>query len=141
MMAAAAYLCAVCCSSPSQEDLSIVPQPGAISLSGGWFRTDSAEFRANPMTCVNFVDDKSIPAEGYRLTVGRREITVNCSDEDGAFYAVQTLLQILTDKGLPCVRIEDAPRFPYRGFHLDVSRHFFLRRKFSFCWTRWPATR
>lgn len=129
MMAAAAYLCAVCCSSPSPEDLSIVPQSGAISLSGGWFRTDSAEFRANPMTCVNFVDDKSIPAEGYRLTVGRREITVNCSDEDGAFYAVQTLLQILTDKGLPCVRIEDAPRFPYRGFHLDVSRHFFPKEE------------
>lgn len=129
MMAAAAYLCAVCCSSPSPEDLSIVPQPGAISLSGGWFRTDSAEFRANPMTCVNFVDDKSIPAEGYRLTVGRRKITVNCSDEDGAFYAVQTLLQILTDKGLPCVRIEDAPRFPYRGFHLDVSRHFFPKEE------------
>ena len=48
MMAAAAYLCAVCCSSPSPEDLSIVPQPGVISLSGGWFRTDSADFRANP---------------------------------------------------------------------------------------------
>ena len=48
----------------------------------------------------------------------------------GLFYGVQTLLQLLpTDSNatakLPCMIIEDAPRFGYRGLMLDVSRHFF----------------
>src|SRR5690606_32861624 len=52
----------------------------------------------------------------------------------GAFWGVQTLRQLLPPvKGksgqepvaVPCVRIEDAPRFSYRGLHLDVVRHMF----------------
>ena len=54
----------------------------------------------------------------------------------GMFYAVTTLCQMLTELpefhaavavvGLvPCVRIEDHPRFAWRGMHLDVARHFF----------------
>ncbi|HVE58008.1 MAG TPA: family 20 glycosylhydrolase, partial [Pyrinomonadaceae bacterium] len=50
--------------------------------------------------------------------------------ETGQFYALQTLMQILPvnfkgEAKLPAVDISDAPRFPYRGMHLDVTRHFF----------------
>src|SRR5690606_11449806 len=46
------------------------------------------------------------------------------------FYGMQTLRQLLpagpdAARGIPAVTIEDAPRFPYRGMHLDVGRHFF----------------
>jgi hexosaminidase len=48
----------------------------------------------------------------------------------GLFYGVQTLIQLLPlehagTAELPCLAIEDYPRFGYRGLHLDVCRHFF----------------
>ena len=67
--------------------------------------------------------------EGYTLEVTPRRISVEARSEAGAFYALQTLLQLAgkqTDGSwrIPCCRVEDAPRFPYRGIMLDVSRNF-----------------
>jgi len=49
--------------------------------------------------------------------------------EQGEFYAIQTLAQLLpihpaAKVEIPAVKIFDVPRFPYRGMHLDVARHF-----------------
>ena len=68
-------------------------------------------------------------AEGYSLYVSPQSIRIHGS-ETGQFYALQTLMQILPPdfKGnakIPAVQIADEPRFPYRGMHLDVARHFF----------------
>jgi hexosaminidase len=71
----------------------------------------------------------NLPAEGYRLTITPQHITV-AGKGAGLFYGVQTLLQLMpaersaTTK-LPCVQVEDYPRFGYRGAMLDVGRHFF----------------
>ncbi|KQX15027.1 family 20 glycosylhydrolase [Flavobacterium sp. Root420] len=68
--------------------------------------------------------------EAYEIKITSKKITVTGSEE-GLFYAVQSLLQLLTNKPknqdikLPCITIEDAPRYTYRGLHLDVCRHFF----------------
>lgn len=67
--------------------------------------------------------------EGYSLKVTPREIVVEACDAAGAFYAVQTLLQTAVKDttgmwSIPCMEIKDAPRFPYRGLMLDVSRNF-----------------
>lgn len=65
-------------------------------------------------------------AEGYILRMSNRIITIQALSEAGLFYAVQTLLQLAAeDNSLPQVTITDSPRFPYRGMHLDVSRHFY----------------
>ena len=71
-------------------------------------------------------------AEGYELKIDPYEISINAKTGAGAFYAVQTLWQLLNTtikngekKYFPCVEIKDAPRYPYRGMHLDVGRHFF----------------
>ena len=68
-----------------------------------------------------------VSEEAYRLEIAPRGIAVSARTAAGAFYAVQTLLQ-LTDDGraeeIACRTIEDAPRFAYRGFMIDVSRHF-----------------
>lgn len=79
-----------------------------------------------------FEVDESLPQEGYRLTVTSEGIQVAAAAAPGAFHAVQSLVQLfpvgeeVTERvELPCVVIEDAPRFGYRGAHLDVSRHFF----------------
>jgi hexosaminidase len=67
--------------------------------------------------------------EGYRLEVTPQAVTLRAKAPAGLFYGVQTLAQILPPGGsahdIPAVLIEDAPRFPYRGMHLDVGRHLF----------------
>ncbi|MCJ8211185.1 family 20 glycosylhydrolase [Mucilaginibacter sp. RS28] len=73
--------------------------------------------------------DASLPAEGYHLTVTPAQISI-VGKGAGLFYGVQTLIQLFDNQkqgsiNVPCVDIEDAPRFGYRGIHLDVSRHFF----------------
>ena len=73
---------------------------------------------------------KKIATEGYSLTVNPKRIDVVASSEQGAFYAIQTLLQ-MTQMGelrtIDCCTVADEPRFPYRGLHFDVSRHFFSK--------------
>ncbi|WP_162996442.1 family 20 glycosylhydrolase [Mucilaginibacter celer] len=70
-----------------------------------------------------------LPKEGYKLTITGHNITIIGKDA-GLFYGIQTLLQLFPVETsgsykLPCVVIEDSPRFGYRGMMLDVSRHFF----------------
>ncbi|MFM2206587.1 MAG: hypothetical protein RL213_562 [Bacteroidota bacterium] len=67
---------------------------------------------------------------GYSLSVSRDMLSITSADLSGAFYALQTVCQLLpagkTDHlDIPCVLIQDHPRFAWRGMHLDVSRHFF----------------
>ncbi len=72
----------------------------------------------------------STKKEAYKITITSKKITVTGSEE-GLFYAVQSLVQLLPNKiknqeiKLPCVTLEDEPRYSYRGLHLDVCRHFF----------------
>ena len=69
--------------------------------------------------------------EGYWLDVSTGEVYISGSTPAGVFYGIQTLRKSLpvvngkaTKVEIPTVRIADAPRFAYRGTHLDVSRHF-----------------
>ena len=74
--------------------------------------------------------------EGYRLVVTPKKVVITAAENAGAFYALQTLRQLLpahiysnaevpgTDWKIPCVRIEDYPRFAWRGAMLDCSRYF-----------------
>jgi hexosaminidase len=71
----------------------------------------------------------TLPPEGYGLTVSPLNVRI-FGTETGHFYALQTLMQLLPvdfkgEAKLPAVEILDAPRFSYRGMHLDVGRHFF----------------
>ena len=89
------------------------------------------------LNTITFARDDSLESEGYRLDVTPEGVRVRAATDAGAFYAVQTIMQMLppevfgTTKAngvrwtIPCGTIEDAPRFPWRGVHLDVSRHFF----------------
>ncbi len=79
---------------------------------------------------------KTLGAEGYRLLVQPDLITIKAAEPAGAFYAVQTLRQLLPPPifreakvegvawTIPAVTIDDQPRYSWRGSHLDVSRHF-----------------
>ncbi|WP_430413231.1 beta-N-acetylhexosaminidase [Kordia sp.] len=69
--------------------------------------------------------------EGYELIVDTSQIIIKAKTEKGAFYAFQTFRQLLpttieSDQiAIRNLAIKDAPRFVYRGMHLDVSRHLF----------------
>jgi len=72
--------------------------------------------------------DNSIPG-AYSLQIGKDNIQIDADNEQGLFYAMQTLIQLLpTEKKnallVPQLAIVDSPRFAYRGMHLDVGRHF-----------------
>lgn len=60
--------------------------------------------------------------EDYRLTVEEHCITVEADGPAGAFYAIQTLRQLITHDRVPCLHIADRPDFAYRGFYHDVTR-------------------
>jgi hexosaminidase len=64
-------------------------------------------------------------AESYRLDVTPRGATIQAGDSAGAFYGLQTLRQLVeAGPRVRAIHVEDAPRFRYRGMHLDVARHF-----------------
>src|ERR1700712_3276730 len=72
---------------------------------------------------------ENLPEQGYRLTITPQQIIV-AGKGAGLFYGIQTLLQLMPlEHGatikLPCLQVEDYPRFGYRGLMLDVCRHFF----------------
>lgn len=73
--------------------------------------------------------------EEYDLVVDNKKVIITSSMPNGSFYGVQTLLQLIdiykTENNIaysaqiPGVKINDKPRFQWRGMHLDVCRHFY----------------
>lgn len=67
--------------------------------------------------------------EAYRLTVETGQITIEAGFPAGCFYGLQSLIQLIHSASLhgklACGAITDEPRFGWRGFMLDESRHFF----------------
>lgn len=90
------------------------------------------------MHCANnviFKHDASLADEGYILEITPENILISSKTGAGAFYAVQTLKQIVPVQAyetpidlekltFPTMKISDKPHFAYRGFMLDCSRHF-----------------
>ena len=91
-------------------------------------QADTSHGHASHTNTIRLVLDSTIPsAEGYRLEVTPAAVSLIASTTAGLFYAGQSLRQLLPpailasapQKGraweIPCVRIEDAPRFRWRG--------------------------
>lgn len=90
----------------------------------------------NCITVIVSSDKANHSREGYRLAVTTSRVVIIAADNAGAFYAFQTLRQLLPvqffsktpvkgiDWKIPCVLIEDYPRFVWRGAMLDLARYY-----------------
>ena len=76
------------------------------------------------------LENQSLPKDAYQLHINKKGILIYHDSYGGLLYALQSLYQIdqiskLENSNWPNLKIIDEPRFGYRGFMLDISRHFF----------------
>ncbi len=127
----------------AQATVPVVPLPASVTAgSGSWalprnlpaelpMEPDATLARSGVRVTVDPADSAG-GSESYRLVVGPDGVQLVAPTRAGRFYGLQTLQQLVdaaraerpTSPAVPAVRISDAPRFAYRGLHLDVARHF-----------------
>lgn len=97
---------------------------------------ESSNIKLKANNTILFIKDDTLSDEGYSLEIHSKTIEIKAKTDQGAFYAVQSLRQLLPveiENGsytkdeivIPSVTIKDEPEFIYRGMHLDVGRHMF----------------
>ena len=101
------------------------------------FIEDGSQIKLQNSNEIEFLLDAEIKnSEGYNLEILSNKIKIRARTDQGAFYAVQSLRQLLpstfenrsfskNEIAIPCTLIKDEPQFTYRGMHLDVGRHMF----------------
>lgn len=118
----------------------IIPQPQEIRWGNSYVDLNEFKFKATDIPegiCrlyksslpLNDLSQKPfrlikvphIKPEGYMLEITENEITVSSADENGFFYALQTIKQLRLDNLLVCAEIEDYPRIGMRGFLLNLG--------------------
>ncbi|MGM9768271.1 MAG: beta-N-acetylhexosaminidase [Candidatus Cryptobacteroides sp.] len=125
LLSAALALC-----SCAEEVVSIIPEPAEMSVRRGYYcKEGTTDYGNEAKILIDSSLRPSLGSEGYKLAVRRGGIRIEAASGTGVFYGKQTIRQLTGEKGVKCVTITDMPRFPYRGMHLDVSRHFFSKEE------------
>lgn len=142
----------------SAQKISIIPEPTSITPKEGFFKLSRTSaiiaqtkdeiksanfFNEYLKSCYGFtlpVEAKGTSGiiikalkgthDGYQLTINQKAVLITGTTAPGAFYGVQSLIQLLPAEKkavlqVPAVSIKDAPTVSYRGLMLDVSRHVF----------------
>jgi len=122
--------------------------PETLSLAGNLPKEETEYFKKRLDSQFKFQDIKKgggshlinsiIPAastdaeqkkEYYSIEISPKQIQIKSYTRQGYFLALQTLIQVFEQykesKKIPALKIEDQPKFAWRGMHLDVCRHFF----------------
>jgi hexosaminidase len=117
----------------------LAPATGYQLKVSGKVRPDRESTLSDGILLTTNGADASHGDESYQLIVATNRVIIRAPAPAGLFYGVQTLLQLLppevfsnkvvsgADWTMPCVQIQDWPRFHWRGLMLDVSRHFFTK--------------
>ena len=98
---------------------------GFIEILGDVFLGKINKFRAKNAH-IELIQ-KPLKAESYTIDIQPTKITIEYADYSGLIHACVTFKQLPMNENreIECTRIEDSPKYSYRGMHLDVSRHFF----------------
>ncbi len=137
------------------NNISIVPMPNQMNITQGVFSskniklnitTDMVDefslqyymeqlgayvnFEPQSTTLLTINQDSTIATQGYVLNITPNEISINASNRQGVLYALNSLNQLFSqyavnEIAVPCLSINDAPQYSWRGMHLDVCRHFY----------------
>ncbi|WP_461607124.1 beta-N-acetylhexosaminidase [Aeromonas rivipollensis] len=125
----------------------IVPQPAQLRLPEGNFRLAERAHVSGPVSLAPLLAhfneltglaltqdhdaeihlvEAPLPQEAYQLVITTEEIRIRAAGEAGWRHGLVTLAQWALQHGesLPCLEVEDAPRFGFRGIFLDCARHF-----------------
>ena len=125
----------------------IVPQPAQLQLPEGNFRLAERAHVSGPVSLAPLLAhfneltglaltqdhdaeihlvEAPLPQEAYQLVITTEEIRIRAAGEAGWRHGLVTLAQWALQHGesLPCLEVEDAPRFGFRGIFLDCARHF-----------------
>ena len=106
----------------SQGPQVVIPVPAEVQMMEGTY-----SYASEPDVKISMVKKIEGGPESYILKVTPKGVVIKASSDAGVFYARQTLRQMTGNgkiKEIQCCEIKDYPRFPYRGLHVDVSRHF-----------------
>ena len=125
---------------PDQSDMGTIRQflVEKLSKATGYTVTPAS---SNPTISLqlNKNADATLGNEGYRLTVSAGNVKIVANKPAGLFYGAQSFIQLLPPSieskskvenvqwEAPVVEVMDYPRFGWRGFMFDVSRHFFTK--------------
>lgn len=96
-------------------------------------KTQGGENNSNPLLLIE-VKSAGLPVqsvredESYRLQVTPEKVVLAAPNPLGILHGLQTLLQLVPAGGgpcaIPCVEVNDNPRFPWRGLMIDACRHW-----------------
>ena len=108
----------------------------ALQIKNASGQTVPVKIAKSATSGIVFSKNDALGDEEYRLQVTSKKVEIQAKTGKGAFYGLQTLLQLMPAPiygnelstvalTVPNCLIEDAPRFSYRGLMLDVGRYFF----------------
>ncbi|MCF7849519.1 MAG: beta-N-acetylhexosaminidase [Kiritimatiellales bacterium] len=117
----------------TQANVNILPTPGKIVPATGFYKVGAGAEIGLDGTFSNHWKitfqplEKELGDEGYQLEVAESGVTVRSNTEAGKYYALVSLKQLeglATDGKIPCVNIEDQPKYGWRSFMIDSGRQY-----------------
>lgn len=151
ILIAAAMLVAAAAHCRTSHPAEILPRPaditvrsGAIAVAGLTYNADGCGAAADSLLRLHAAHAPArkatlnvriipMPEGAHTIDITPQRITVRAAGQAEALHAVQSLRQLLDADSIACGFITDVPVYPYRGLHVDVSRHWrgipFLKRQ------------